>query len=124
MSKYFTDFTEVGSDNNKLKVNDYVVGYRTEGSMEEVKISSSNLINNLTRLLSPGTIDANKVAYNPVGINVQNIVQRNVDVKLSEFFSVNDFSILGSAGIAGAGKRFVCFKNYFAFNFNNSSYNW
>lgn len=105
MSKYFTDFTEIGSDNNKLKASDYVVGYRTEGTPEEVRISSTNLINNMTRLLIPGSIDANKISYSPVGINVQNIVQRNVDVKLSEFFSVNDFSILSSAGTAGANKR-------------------
>lgn len=105
MSKYFTDFTEIGGDNNKLKSNDYVVGYRSEGTPSEMRVSSSNLVNNMTRLLSPGAIDANKISYSPVGVNVQNIIQRNVDVKLSEFFSIQDFSILTSAGIAGAGKR-------------------
>jgi hypothetical protein len=105
MSKYFTDFTEIGSDNNRMKSNDYVIGYRSEGAPEEVRISASNLINNMSRLLSPGSIDAGKMSYSPVGVNVQNIVQRNVDIKLSEFFSVDDFSILTSAGIAGAGKR-------------------
>ena len=105
MSKYFTDFTEVGTNADRVKSTDYVVGYRSTGTPEEIKISSANLINNFATLLSPGAIETNKLTFTPIGPNVKNIKQRNLDVKVSEFFTITDFSSPQAAALACRGKR-------------------
>lgn len=105
MSKYFTDFAEVGTIADNIKPSDYLVGYRSAGVPKEIRVSSSNLIDNFATLLSPGAIETNKITFTPAGLNVKNIKQRNLDVKVSELFSLSDFTSDQAAALACRNKR-------------------
>lgn len=105
-TKTFADFqTLLLEADNSIAATDYLIGYRPASGTtpnQEIKISAEELFNTADDLLGLSTIRGDKIQFNPEGVDTS---INNVNFKLNQFKTVDDYQYEESAGISAYNQR-------------------